>query len=134
MFKATLAKALTVAALVAAPLAIAPATAFAAPTTGTFQIPLVYNSRIWMCGFLDLCVFSPTVTTGEVPGTVTFPAMETHNGTYPIDWKNLGTGAAGRVNIPFDQTTNLFTGAGPVILTTTSESQLIAGTGIFLVP
>ncbi|CAG7634458.1 hypothetical protein SIM91_43590 [Rhodococcus opacus] len=135
MLKSTLVKALTVIVLVGTPVALNPTIASAAPTVNSFQIPLVYNSGTFsVCGLLGLCVTTPTVVTGETPGTVTFPVMGPYEGTYWMHWRNLGTGAAGVEAVLYNQATDLFTGAGPVILSMTNEREVIAGTGVFWVP
>lgn len=135
MLKATLVKALTVAALIGAPLVVAPATASAAPTASPLQIPLVYSADIFgVCGLFGICVYNPPIATGATPGTVTVPYIGLYGGPYSVQWRNFGTGATGAQAIPFDQPTDVVTGAGPVVLTVTNERQIIAGTGIFLVP
>lgn len=136
MLKATLVKALTLAALIGAPLAIAPATASAAPTTMAFQIPIVWNPGVFgICGALYYCAKTPVVVTGEAPGTVTLPVfIPNGNGTYFMHWRNLGTGAVGVATVPHAESASLYTGAGPVILSMTMGNEIIAGTGVFLVP
>ena len=134
MLKSTLVKALTVVVLVGTPAALTPSIASAAPTVNSFQIPLVYYPGVFICGLLNLCVTTPTVVTGETPGTVTFPIVSTYEGIYWMHWRNLGSGAAGVEAVPYNQATNLFTGAGPVILSMTTGHEIIAGTGAFWVP
>ena len=134
MLKSTLVKALAVIALVGTPVTLTPSIASAAPTVNSFQIPLVYNPGIFVCGPLNLCVTTPTVVTGETPGTVTVPIFGTSKDSYWMHWRNLGTGAAGVEAVPYNQATNLVTGAGPVILSLTTGREIIAGTGVFWVP
>ncbi|MFV9456959.1 hypothetical protein ACNJ7E_26455 [Rhodococcus sp. NM-2] len=138
MLKSTLVKALTVAALVVAtPLTIAPSTASAAPTVNSFQIPLVWSNGLFVgCPPpLYYCVRTPTVITGERPGTVTFPAISANgNGTYWMHWRNLATGAAGVLTVPYNESASAFTGIGPVTASMTIGHEVIAGTGVFWVP
>ena len=116
MLKSTLVKALAVATLVATPLAISPSTASAAPTVNSFQIPLVWSTGLFVgCPPLYYCVRTPTVITGERPGTVTFPVTSPNsNGTYWMYWRNLATGAAGVLKVPYNESASVFTGIGPV--------------------
>lgn len=136
MLKSAFVKVLTAAALVAAPLALTPSTASAAPTVNSFQIPIVWNPGIFgICGALYYCVRTPTVTTGEAPGTVTFPVTSANgNGADFMHWRNLGTGAVGVAEVPYSQSVSVFTGSGPVVLSMTNGAEIIAGTGVFWVP
>ncbi|CAM3169586.1 Secreted protein [Prescottella defluvii] len=124
---------------VAAGLAVGPIPqASAAPTVNTFQIPLVVNTGIWACSAIHtFCSSNPVAITGEVPGTVTFPALSpgAHiNWTYRMAWRNLGTGASGVLTIPYSQSASVFTGAGLVTASMTTGYETIAGTGVFVVP
>lgn len=137
MLKSTLVKALAVAALAAAPLTIAPSMASAAPTVNSFQIPLVWSNGLFTgCGpILNLCASTPTAIAGERPGTVTFPVISPNSeGTYWMHWRNLATGAAGVLTVPYNESVTVFTGAGPVTASMTTGHEFIAGTGVFWVP
>lgn len=122
------------ASIVMTPIALAPA-ATAQPSTNTLQIPLIYSADILgVCGLFGICVYSPPLTTGETTGVVTVPYIGLYGGLYTVQWRNFGTGATGAQAIPANQPTDVVTGAGPIMLTVTNERQIIAGTGIFVVP
>ncbi len=111
------------------------AAASAATTVNTFQIPLLTPNKIWLCGISPLCASNLVAITGEVPGTVTFPAlMPGATGSYWMHWRNLGTGASGVRTISYSEAVSVFTGAGLVIASMTTGDEAIAGTGVFPVP
>ncbi|KAF0957287.1 hypothetical protein MLGJGCBP_01722 [Rhodococcus sp. T7] len=128
--------------LVAASLTLAPLfgttpQAVAEPTVHSFQIPLVWSTGLFTgCGpILNLCASTPTAIAGERPGTVTFPVISPNSeGTYWMHWRNLATGAAGVLTVPYNESASAFTGAGPVTASMTTGQEIIAGTGMFWVP
>ncbi|KAF0965404.1 hypothetical protein [Rhodococcus sp. T7] len=128
--------------LVAASLTLAPVVgttpqAAAEPTVNRFQIPLVWSTGLFTgCGWiLDLCASTPTAIAGEQPGTVTFPVISPNSeATYWMHWRNLTTGAAGVLTVPYNESVSVFTGAGPVTASMTTGQEIIAGTGVFWVP
>ncbi|MGF7120976.1 hypothetical protein AB4Z09_05130 [Rhodococcus sp. TAF43] len=111
--------------------------ASATPTMNTFQVPFVTNCST----FFNPCSFNPVAITGEVPGTVTFPALyptepgqPNVKGSYYMHWRNLGTGTAGMLVLPYSEAVSVFTGAGLVTASMTTGFEFIAGTGVFSVP
>jgi len=136
MLKSTLVKALAVATLVATPLAISPSTASAAPTVNSFQIPLVWSTGLFVgCPPLYYCVRTPTVITGERPGTVTFPVTSPNsNGTYWMHWRNLATGGRWSTEGPVQRVRKCIHGYRTGDRSMTIGHEIIAGTGVFWVP
>lgn len=123
--------------LATAPLALTTTTtASAEPTTNVFQIPLVWNTGIWICsGIHTFCSTSPTAITGEEPGLVSFPFTVTNpDGYYWVHWTNFSTLQRGMATLKAGESDDLYTGTGLVSASITNGRESLAGTGVFWVP
>lgn len=136
MLESTIAGALTIVALAAAPLATSTATASAAVAM-PFQIPRVWGIDIdGLCN--PACVDYPVAVVGEAAGVATFPAPRPFAvpGAYSVRWKNISTGTSGASAIDTFHPAVVHTGSGVVTATVTTGDPLeyISARGIFVVP